>query len=304
MSAAPIHDAPANGGATPILEFLDVVKSYGVGTRQTRALAGVSLQIARGEFVAVMGPSGCGKSTLLHLAGALDLPSSGHVLVDGRDLGDRSLAEQAALRRREVTYVFQRLNLVPSLTAVENVMLPLELDGFSRKPARARALDALTECGLTHHLDRYPDDFSGGQQQRIAIARSIVGTHPLLLADEPTGALDTASSDEIIELLAGLPARFGTAVVLVTHEPRLASWADRVIFLRDGRIVDETSSVVDSLIAAAHSERVPDDDPTGTQHPSADATTAVGRPAGDAGLVGRSVRDDGAYGTAGGDGRP
>jgi len=224
----------------PILEFLDVVKSYGQGQTEVFALRHVSLSVAPGEIVAVMGPSGCGKSTLLHLAGALEPPSAGRVRVAGKDLGDMSREEQAALRRHDVGYVFQRLNLVPSLTAVENVMLPLELDGTATRQARTTAIAALNSVGLDHHLNRFPDDFSGGQQQRIAIARAIVGERKLLLADEPTGSLDTLNSDEIIEMLADLPAKFGTAVVLVTHEPRFASYADRVVFLRDGVIVDET----------------------------------------------------------------
>jgi len=227
-------------GHTPILEFLDVVKSYGQGQTEVFALRHVSLSVAPGEIVAVMGPSGCGKSTLLHLAGALEPPSAGRVRVGGNDLGDMSREEQAALRRHDVGYVFQRLNLVPSLTAVENVMLPLELDGVATRQARTTAIEALNSVALDHHLNRFPDDFSGGQQQRIAIARAIVGERRLLLADEPTGSLDTLNSDEIIEMLAELPSKFGTAVVLVTHEPRFASYADRVVFLRDGVIVDET----------------------------------------------------------------
>jgi putative ABC transport system ATP-binding protein len=224
----------------PILELRDVVKSYGAGHTEVRALTDVSLGIAPGEFVAVRGPSGCGKSSLLHLAGGLEAPSAGRVLVDGTDLHTLSTAELAALRRCDVGYVFQRLNLVPGLTAVENVMLPLELDGLRGRQARMQAVDALGSVGLTHHLDRFPDDFSGGQQQRIAIARAIVGTRRLLLADEPTGSLDTRTGDAVIELLAALPAERGTAVVLVTHEPRYASWADRVVSMRDGRIVDVT----------------------------------------------------------------
>ena len=227
--------------SAPILEFMDVVKSYGSGELETWALAGVSLQVQPGEFIAVMGPSGCGKSTMLHLAGGLEVPSAGRVIVNGRDLSDMSAAQMATLRRREVGYIFQRLNLIPSLTAVENVMLPLELDGKSARSARPLAVEALNAMGLAHSIDRYPSEFSGGQQQRIAIARSLVAERSLLLADEPTGALDTANSDEIIEILAGLPARFGTAVILVTHEPRFASWADRVVFLRDGRIVDQSA---------------------------------------------------------------
>ena len=225
--------------AAPAVEFSDVVKAYGSGTNEVRALNGVTLRVAPGEFVAVMGPSGCGKSTLLHLAGALESPTAGQVRVNGRDVSALSPRDQATLRRREVGYVFQRLNLIPSLTAVENVMLPLELDGTSTSAARATAIEALATMGLDRLVDRYPDDFSGGQQQRIAIARAIVGSRSLLLADEPTGALDTANADQVVELLAALPRTRGTALVLVTHEPRFASWADRVVFLRDGKVVDE-----------------------------------------------------------------
>jgi putative ABC transport system ATP-binding protein len=222
----------------PLLEFIDIVKSYGSGQAEVRALTDVSLTVAPRELVAVRGPSGCGKSTLLHLAGGLEDPSAGRVLVDGRDISTMSAAERAALRRRDVGYVFQQLNLVAGLTAIENVMLPLELDGVGRRAARADAVDALHTVGLDKSLDRYPDDFSGGQRQRIAIARAIVGPRRLLLADEPTGSLDTATGDAVIQLLAGLPAERGTAVVLVTHEPRYAAWADRVVSIRDGRIVD------------------------------------------------------------------
>jgi len=227
---------------TPILQFVDVVKSFGAGVAEVYALRGVNLAVDPGEVIAVMGPSGCGKSTLLHLAGALETPSAGRVLVAGDDLAGLTLHQQAALRRRDVGYVFQRLNLVPSLTAVENVMLPLELDGVASRAARGVAIEAMHTVGLEQQLDRYPDDFSGGQQQRIAIARAIVGERRVLLADEPTGSLDTANADQVVELLASLPERFGTAVVLVTHEPRFASYADRIIFLRDGSIIDESSA--------------------------------------------------------------
>jgi putative ABC transport system ATP-binding protein len=225
---------------TAILELDDVVKSYGSGTTEVRALRGVTLKIEEGEFVAIMGPSGCGKSTLLHLSGALETPSAGSIRVGGREIASLTAAERSQLRRHDVGFVFQRLNLIPALTAIENVMLPLELAGESGREARTLAVDSLEAMGLHQQLDRYPDDFSGGQQQRIAIARAVVGQRRLLLADEPTGSLDTASGDEVIELIAGLPANHGTAVVLVTHEPRFASWADRVVFLRDGRLVDET----------------------------------------------------------------
>jgi putative ABC transport system ATP-binding protein len=222
------------------LAFHDVVKVYGRGRAQVRAIGGVSLTVAPGETVAIMGPSGCGKSTLLHLAGALEPPTSGRVVVAGREIGDLGVAAQADLRRREVGYVFQRLNLVASLSALENVMLPLELDGDGGRSARRAAEDALAAVGLGEHRDRFPDDLSGGEQQRVAIARAIVRPRQLLLADEPTGALDSLTGDSVIELLASLPASTGTALVLVTHEPRYAAWADRVVFLRDGRIVDES----------------------------------------------------------------
>lgn len=233
------------------VEFFDVVKSFGSGDTEVRALAGVSLRIEPGEFVTIMGPSGCGKSTLLHLAGGMEDPSGGRVYVGGRDVADMGVAERAALRRRDVGYVFQRLNLLASLTALENVALPLELEGVPVKTARSAARDALAAVGLDHHLDRYPDDFSGGQQQRIAIARAVVGERRVLLADEPTGALDTMTSDAVIELIADLPTRLGTAVVLVTHEPRFASWSDRTVFLRDGRVVDDTARTTAGMMGAA-----------------------------------------------------
>ena len=224
----------------PLLRFDDVVKSFGSGSATVRALSGVSLDVAPGEFVAIMGPSGCGKSTLLHLAGGLEQPSAGRVLVGGRDLADMNATDLAAVRRHDVGYVFQSLNLITALTALENVMLPLELDGVSARHARSAAHEALELVGLDDHLNRYIDDFSGGQRQRIAIARAIIGERKLLLADEPTGALDTVNSDQVVELLADLATTKGVAVVMVTHEPRFASWADRVVFMRDGLIVDDT----------------------------------------------------------------
>ena len=235
----------------PLLELVDVVKAYGAGDAEVRALTDVSLEVNPGELVAVRGPSGCGKSTLLHLAGGLEDPSAGRVSVDGRDLSTMSATKLAALRRRDVGYVFQRLNLVAGLTAIENVMLPLELEGVSRRAARRDAIEALHDVDLTESLDRYPDDFSGGQQQRIAIARAIVGSRRLLLADEPTGSLDTVTGDAVIELLARLPEERGTADMLVTHEPRYAAWADRVVSMRDGRIIDVAVAPDDEPIPVA-----------------------------------------------------
>jgi putative ABC transport system ATP-binding protein len=236
---------------SPALELHAVVKRYGSGPTEVRALTDISLTVAPGELVAVMGPSGCGKSSMLHLAGALEDPDAGQVLVAGRDLSTLSATQRATLRRTDVGFVFQRLNLVPSLTAMENVMLPLELEGVAVREARERARAALVAVGITEQLDRFPDDFSGGQQQRIAVARAVVGTRQLILADEPTGALDTMTGDAVIELMAGLPAATGAAVVLVTHEPRYAAWADRVVFMRDGRIVDEATVAPSTLPATA-----------------------------------------------------
>lgn len=231
----------------PALELRMVVKRFGSGSTEVRALTDVSLSVQPGELLAIMGPSGCGKSTLLHLAGALEDPDAGQVLVGGRDLSTLSATQRARLRRTDVGFVFQRLNLIPSLTALENVMLPLEVGGVAAREARERARAALVSVGIVEQLDRFPDDFSGGQQQRIAVARAVVGTRQLVLADEPTGALDTLTGDTVIELMAGLPSATGAAVVLVTHEPRYAAWADRVVFLRDGRIVDESSVVPSSV---------------------------------------------------------
>jgi putative ABC transport system ATP-binding protein len=239
--------------AVPMLEFRDVVKSYGAGATEVRALTDVTLTFPTGQFSAIMGPSGCGKSTLLHLAGALERPNAGRVLVGGVDVSTMSATEHAELRRRHVGYVFQQLNLIPALTAIENVMLPLELDGVATKQAKARADDMLRRVDLRDHGNRYPDDFSGGQRQRIAIARAVIGQRRLLLADEPTGALDTISSDEIVSLLAGMSRDHGSTVVMVTHEPRLASWADRTVFMRDGRVVDDSGTVDASPLASAAS---------------------------------------------------
>jgi putative ABC transport system ATP-binding protein len=223
----------------PVVELRDVSRRYDDGAAaEVTALSRVSLSIAAGELVAVMGPSGSGKSTLLQLAGGLDRPTDGRVLIDGRDLADLDARALAALRRRRVGYVFQRLNLLASLTAVENVMLPLELDGIGSRAARAAAEAALGEAGFAGSTRRYPDDLSGGEQQRVAIARAVVGERALLLADEPTGALDTVAGEAILELLSARRDA-GAAVVLVTHEPRFAGWADRVLFLRDGQVVDE-----------------------------------------------------------------
>ena len=220
-----------------ILELRDVHRTHGTGATAVHALRGVSLTVQPGELVAVMGPSGSGKSTLLNLAGGLDAPTSGEVIVEGHLLGRCTRRQLAALRRRSIGYVFQDLNLLPSLTAAENVALPVELDGAGLRRARALALEALAEVGLDLLARRFPDEMSGGQQQRVAIARALVGQRRLVLADEPTGALDSQTGEAVLRLLrARVDA--GAAGVLVTHEARHAAWADRVVFLRDGEIVD------------------------------------------------------------------
>jgi putative ABC transport system ATP-binding protein len=236
---------------TSALEMREVTKIYGSGPSEVHALSSVDLAVERGELVAVMGPSGSGKSTLLTIAGSLEEPTSGEVLVDGVDLASVSRSDRAKLRRRSIGYVFQDFNLLPGLTALENVTLPLELDGVSGKAARASGLKALDELDVAEHADRYPDELSGGERQRVAIARAIVGERGLLLADEPTGALDSVNGEAVMRLLRAATQR-GVAGVVVTHEAYLASWADRVVFLRDGHIVDQTTAPAgpESLLAA------------------------------------------------------
>jgi putative ABC transport system ATP-binding protein len=232
----------------PVLELVDVTRIHGRGATAVHALRGVSLAVAAGELVAVMGPSGSGKSTLLNVAGGLDTPTTGGVLVEGVDLATLSRGDLAAVRRRAAGYVFQDLNLIPTLTAAENVSLPLELDG--RRRSRHLAMAALEDVGVADLADRYPDEMSGGQQQRVAIARALVGDRRLVLADEPTGALDSETGEAVLSLLRRR-VDAGAAGVLVTHEQRHAAWADRVVFLRDGSIVDSTAYDVTADAAAA-----------------------------------------------------
>ena len=224
---------------TSALELRQVSKIYGSGPTEVRALCDVDLSVERGELVAIMGPSGSGKSTLLTIAGSLEEATSGEVLVDGVDLATLSRSVRAQMRRRSIGYVFQDFNLLPGLTAVENVTLPLELDGIRPKTARAAGLEAMAELAVADQADRYADELSGGERQRVAIARAIVGERGLLLADEPTGALDSVNGESVMRLLRAATKQ-GVAGVVVTHEAQLASWADRVVFLRDGRIVDQT----------------------------------------------------------------
>jgi putative ABC transport system ATP-binding protein len=239
-------------GTTPILRLAEVSRVHGSDATAVQALAGVSMEVHAGELVAVMGPSGSGKSTLLNLAGGLDAPTSGQVFIEGEAIGSLKGDGLARLRRRRVGFVFQDFNLIPSLTAAENVALPLELDGQRVRRARGHALAALDLVGVRELADRYPDQMSGGQQQRVAISRALVGDRRLVLADEPTGALDSHTGEEVLRVLRER-CDAGAAGLLVTHEARHAAWADRVVFLRDGLVVDSTGTpaTADSLLDSA-----------------------------------------------------
>jgi putative ABC transport system ATP-binding protein len=221
------------------LELRHVSKVYGEGPAEVQAIQNVDMHVDAGELVAVMGPSGSGKSTLLTIAGSLEEPSSGQVLIDGAPLSRMSRGDKARLRRRVIGYVFQDFNLLAGLTAAENVSLPLELDGIGARKARSVALKALDDLGLGEAATRFPDELSGGERQRVAIARAVVGNRQLLLADEPSGALDSVNGEAVMRLLLAV-CRRGVATVVVTHDAQLASWADRVVFIRDGRLVDQT----------------------------------------------------------------
>ena len=218
-----------------MLEFRRVTKAF-EGKARVLALDGVDLSIGAGEMVAVMGPSGSGKSTLLNLAGGLDVPTSGSVLVAGEDLAAKDEEGRSLFRRSHVSYVFQAYHLMPTLTAAQNVALPLHLSGRPAAEASARADAALAEVGLSGRSSHLPDELSGGERQRVAIARALVTGAPLLLADEPTGNLDSARSREILELLARINASRGTTIVMVTHDPSAAAACERVVRLRDGRV--------------------------------------------------------------------
>ena len=223
-----------------MLELHEVSKSYGQGSAEVQALREVSLSAQEGAMVAVMGPSGSGKSTLLTIAGTLEEPTSGEVLLAGQPVGTLSRNAKARLRRRVIGYVFQDFNLLSGLTAAENVSLPLELDGLSGRKARVAALKVLDRLGLSERASHYPDQMSGGERQRVAIARAMVGERKLLLADEPSGALDSVNGEAVMRLVHDACKNAGMTAVVVTHDAQLASWADRVVFLRDGRVTDQT----------------------------------------------------------------
>src|SRR5437016_1820949 len=221
-----------------MMELVDVTKIYQQGRRTVQALRGVSLRIEAGEFVAIMGPSGSGKSTLMHLLGALDTPTSGRALFQGRDLQILSDRERALLRRTRIGFVFQFFNLLPTLTAVENVALPLLLAGRSRAAALRESLTSLERVGLAKRAEHFPEEMSGGEMQRVAIARALVSEPDAILCDEPTGNLDSANSTQILELLRALPESGKRSVVMVTHDKNAAAYGDRIVTIRDG-LLDE-----------------------------------------------------------------
>ena len=228
---------PVEGSAPPVVEITGLTRVYGEGEATVVALDGIDLSIAAGEFVAVMGPSGCGKSTLLNLLGGLDAPTAGQVSIGGETLADLSDDRITELRRRRLGFVFQFFNLIPVLSALENASLPLRLDGAP--DAAATATGWLREVGLGERLTARPDQLSGGQQQRVAIARALSTEPALVLADEPTGNLDSRSATEVAELLRRVATDWGRTVLMVTHDPRIASYASRLVLMRDGRIVDD-----------------------------------------------------------------
>jgi putative ABC transport system ATP-binding protein len=242
---------PAKEGLSPmsLLELRHVSKSYGDGDTAVSALEEIDFSLDEGQLVAVMGPSGSGKSTLLTIAGSLEEPTSGEVVIEGGQLSRMSRNDKARLRRRTIGYVFQDFNLLLGLTALENVSLPLELDGFATKRAHAAAMAALKDLGLSDRAGHFPDQLSGGERQRVAIARAVVGERHLLLADEPSGALDSANGEAVMQLIADACNR-GVAAVVVTHDAHLACWADRTVFLRDGRFVDDALAGVTDLLVA------------------------------------------------------
>lgn len=232
-----------------MMELQNVTKIYQQGRRQVHALRGVSLNIEAGEFVSIMGPSGSGKSTLMHLFGALDTPTTGRALFNGQDLRSLSDKDRSLLRRTRIGFVFQFFNLLPTLTAVENVALPLLLASYGKSKARRMALAGIERVGLADRADHFPEEMSGGEMQRIAIARALVSEPEAVLCDEPTGNLDSATSKEILALLRSLPEAGQRSVVIVTHDPAAAAYGDRLVHIRDGliEVCEEPETLLPSL---------------------------------------------------------
>jgi putative ABC transport system ATP-binding protein len=233
------EDPAHNGGiGTPVIELTDIRKVYRTGSVEFEALRGVSATIGQGEFVAIMGPSGSGKSTIMNIVGCLDVATSGLYYLAGQDVGQMSEAELAHTRNRRIGFVFQLYNLLPSMTALRNVELPLTYAGVDRAERRSRAMEALNRVGIAAHAEHRPGEMSGGQQQRVAIARALVTSPDLILCDEPTGALDTASAAEVLDILTELHEG-GRTIMLITHEPDVAAAASRVMRIRDGLFVED-----------------------------------------------------------------
>lgn len=227
----------------PIIEAKDITKVYRLGDIDVHALRGVSLTINRGEFVAIMGPSGSGKSTFMNILGCLDKPSNGEYLLEDIDIGNLDRDKLAAIRNKKIGFVFQVFNLLPRTSAIENVELPLLYDGIPARERREKALEALNKVGLEGRGDHHPNQLSGGQQQRVAIARALVNNAPIILADEPTGNLDTKTSAEIMEIFVKLNTQSNITIILVTHENDIAAYSRRIIRFLDGKVVSDERTV-------------------------------------------------------------
>jgi putative ABC transport system ATP-binding protein len=226
-----------------MIELREAAKTYKQGARVVEAVRGVTLRIESGEFVSIMGPSGSGKSTLMHLIGALDVPTGGQAFFRGEDINKLSDTQRSLLRRNKIGFVFQAFNLLPTLTAAENVALPLMLGGMSRKDAVKKAMGSLERVGLVPRAEHFPEELSGGEMQRTAVARAIVTGPEAVLCDEPTGNLDSVNSQEILKLLAGLPEPGRRSVVMVTHDPTAAAYGTRIVRLRDGMLESDQAVV-------------------------------------------------------------
>jgi putative ABC transport system ATP-binding protein len=222
----------------PVIQLEDVTKVFLTDEVETHALASIRLQIERGEFVAISGPSGCGKSTLLSILGLLDSPSSGNYTLSGRPVHSLTMSDRARVRNREIGFIFQAFNLIGDLTVYENVELPLTYRGMLSSERKKRVIEALEKVDMAHRMKHYPSQLSGGQQQRVAVARALGGSPSILLADEPTGNLDSKNGEAVIELLRELHQE-GATICMVTHDPRYARHADRTVHLFDGQVVDE-----------------------------------------------------------------
>jgi putative ABC transport system ATP-binding protein len=241
LKEKPMRILPAGAVETPLVELRALTKSYPEGGGERVVFRNLSAGIRRGETVALLGRSGSGKSTLLNLIGGIDLPTAGEVILDGTSLTGLSEQRRTMFRRRHIGLVFQSFNLIPTLTVMENLLLPLELNGRSGGPAHAAALDLLERVGLADRAGAHPDRLSSGEQQRVAVARALVHDPFLLLADEPTGSLDAETGLQVLELLLGLARNDGRTMVVVTHSDVVARAADRVLAIRDGRLAEETS---------------------------------------------------------------